>query len=390
MLFSLTISTSDIIILSVSLILSIALVCWYYLRFGALSSFLNNNIPEYSDEQPGVSIIVYALNDANSLANNLPIILNQKYPQYEVIVVNDNSTDNSKDIVGELELTHKNLYQTFIPGDTRNLSRKKLAITIGIKAAKYDIVLTTTAYCCPKNEEWLAHIMRNFTPDTDIVIGYSHSDFHADKGIGKWYRDFDSAISALQYLSYAVRKKTFRGDGNNLAYRKQLFFDNKGFSKSLNLHYGDDDLFVNEVSTPENTKVEISHPSQMMVSYYNSKTAHRELKLRYDFTAQYIHTRAKASSSFMSVLFWTLTIITGVGIGVSWPNLFTSILLAIFWLNTVVFQTIWYRRLSDILESRKLLTSVPIFYLWRPLVNLRYRLVGHNLRKTNFTWQRKK
>lgn len=89
---------------------------------------------EYTHPYPAVSVIVYAQNDAENLVKYLPKILNQAYPEFEVIVVNDDSTDDSKDILSVLETQYKNLYHTYVPEGSRNLSHKKLALTLGIKA----------------------------------------------------------------------------------------------------------------------------------------------------------------------------------------------------------------------------------------------------------------
>ena len=125
---------------------------------------------EYTHPYPAVSVIVYAQNDAENLVKYLPKILNQAYPEFEVIVVNDDSTDDSKDILSVLETQYKNLYHTYVPEGSRNLSHKKLALTLGIKAARYDIVVFTNANCDPKSNEWLAAIARNFVPLSLIHI----------------------------------------------------------------------------------------------------------------------------------------------------------------------------------------------------------------------------
>ena len=127
----------------------------------------------YSAERPALSVIVYAQNDAENLIQFMPRILNQDYPQFEVIVVSDDSTDDSKDILTSLQAQYDNLYFTYVPEGSRNLSHKKLALTLGIKAARYDIVVFTNANCCPPDNQWLASIARNFVPGTDIVLGYT-------------------------------------------------------------------------------------------------------------------------------------------------------------------------------------------------------------------------
>lgn len=393
MSFNLNIPVITIIAVLLSFFLALIIIISNIIYRRSLTKYskdLKTNKIKYTSEFPPVSVIVYSSNDEDNIIKNIPLILEQDYPEFEVIVVNDSSTDCSKDILLNLELKYKRLYQTFVPLDTRNLSRKKLAITIGIKAAKYDIVLSTAANCRPQGKDWLKSMMRNFNHGTDIVIGYSHYDYTSDSGPGKWFRIFDNIASPVQYLSCALRKRPFRGDGNNLAYRKEIFFQNKGFSKSLNLHYGDDDLFINEIANRYNTAVELSHESQLVSSYENIKESNKELKLRYGFTAKYLKTHAPLFTSFTSSVNYLFYISIITAIVFDYSNLYTiavcTLLLISLWIN----QIMTYRKNAIILQAPKLLFSVPLFYLIRPIDNIIYRIKGHMYKKYNFTWQRRK
>ena len=249
---------------------------------------------EYTHPYPAVSVIVYAQNDAENLVKYLPKILNQAYPEFEVIVVNDDSTDDSKDILSVLETQYKNLYHTYVPEGSRNLSHKKLALTLGIKAARYDIVVFTNANCDPKSNEWLAAIARNFVPGIDIVLGYTAIERKEKEKLSFWYCSYDQLLFSIRYLSFALINRPYMGISSNMAYRKELFFKNKGFSKFLHLHYGDDDLFINEIATRTNTRIEVSEAGQMTATYQDNYDAWKELKLQYDFTSKYLHTAAKS------------------------------------------------------------------------------------------------
>ena len=263
----------------------------------------------YTDKRPGVSVIVYAKNDAEHLEVFLSSILSQNYPDFDVIVVNDGSTDETRDVVTRLESEYDNLYQTYIPDEARSLSRKKLALTVGIKAAKHDIVMLTNANCEPEGSDWLTYMMRNFVEGVDIVAGYAYIDGEGQRK--RRYVAYDRLMFTLRYVSYILLHKTYMAEGYNLAYRKDLFFRNKGFSKHLNLHYGDDDLFINEVATADNTRIELSPESRMIIHYENNFKAWRELKLRYDFTAAYLKTGSKFVFGFerMTVYLFYVSIV---------------------------------------------------------------------------------
>lgn len=169
-----------------------------------LESEEKGDVP-YTDKQPGVSVIVYAKNDAEHLEVFLPSILSQNYPDFDVIVVNDGSTDETRDVVTRLESEYDNLYQTYIPDEARSLSRKKLALTVGIKAAKHDIVMLTNANCAPEGSDWLTYMMRNFVEGVDIVAGYAYIDGEGQRK--RRYVAYDRLMFTLRYISYILLHK---------------------------------------------------------------------------------------------------------------------------------------------------------------------------------------
>ena len=200
-----------------------------------------------------VSIIIYAKNDSENLKKHLPALLTQDYPEYQVVVINDGSSDDTDDTLKFFQNEYKHLYHTYVPSDARYLSRRKLAFTLGAKAAKYDILLFTEANCQPLNDQWLSAMVGGYTPETSIVLGYcKYSNY---KGFFHKLIAYDNLLTGLRYLSSALSHHPYTGNGRNLSYRKELFFKHKGYYQSLNLHAGDDDLFINEASTKENTKV---------------------------------------------------------------------------------------------------------------------------------------
>ncbi len=202
---------------------------------------------------PPVSIIVYTKNESENLLANLPALLTQEYPAYEVVVVNDGSTDESDDVLKRFEQDYGHLYHTYIPEGAKYLSRKKLALTVGIKAANYDVLLFTEANCRPLSKHWITSMASGYTDQTDMVLGFCA--YGGRNGFLQHFMAYDNLISGLQMLSTALVRRPFTGNGRNLSYRKSFFFRNNGFSKSLNLHAGDDDLYVNTYADKQNTVV---------------------------------------------------------------------------------------------------------------------------------------
>lgn len=164
---------------------------------------------------PPMSVIVYSEDDAANLEVLLPQILDQDYPSpFEVIVVNDGAMDSTKDVIARLEQRYSNLYMTFTPQESRSLSRKKLAVTLGIKAAKYNVLLHTVGACQVPSDKWLRNMARHFDAHTDIVLGYAAPS--EQEGISHaWKRlhSFDQVRSAVEWLSWAIAGRPYRGTG---------------------------------------------------------------------------------------------------------------------------------------------------------------------------------
>jgi cellulose synthase/poly-beta-1,6-N-acetylglucosamine synthase-like glycosyltransferase len=203
-----------------------------------------------------VSVIICARNEAENLDNFLPSVLEQDYPDYEVIVVNDCSEDESYDVLGKFIKQYPHLRVSNVNKDPKFTHNKKFAQFIGIKAAKNNILVFTDADCQPESDKWLAGMVARFTPETEFVLGYG--GYLKEKGFLNKYIRNESMTIAMQYLGMAIRGIPYMGVGRNLAYRRRLFFENKGFGSHNHVISGDDDLFVNTMATGKNTKVEFS------------------------------------------------------------------------------------------------------------------------------------
>lgn len=229
----------------------------YYL---VLCITLRHDVIARQKEQLGVSVIVCAHNEEENLRDYLHTLLNQDYPKYEVIVVDDGSEDNSQTILKQYAREYDNLYLTFVPNGARVISSKKLALTIGIKASHYDYILLTDADCRPESRKWISEMMSGFSNEkTELVLGFSPYFNHHG-----WLSNmisYDTLVTGMQYLTMARHGHAYMGVGRNMAYRKQTFFDHNGFQGLLNERAGDDDLFVNKITTRSNTAVVCSKDS---------------------------------------------------------------------------------------------------------------------------------
>ncbi|MBN1950159.1 MAG: glycosyltransferase [Bacteroidales bacterium] len=233
-----------------------------------------------------VSVIICARNEAENLKKNLPLVLEQKFDNFEVIVVNDCSTDSTDDVLGDFLKKYKHLRVTSIAPDKKFTHGKKLAVTVGIKAAKNEWLVFTDADCVPVSDQWLNRMQENFLDSKEIVIAYG--GYRPQPGLLNAYIRYDTLFIAMQYLGHALKGMPYMGVGRNLAYRKSLFFRNKGFASHYNILSGDDDLFINETATRTNTAVEfhpeshtLSVPRQSWGEWFTQKKRHYSTFGRY-------------------------------------------------------------------------------------------------------------
>ena len=213
-------------------------------------------------EKP-VSVVVTSKNDYYYLRKYLPLILEQDYPDYEVILVNDHSDDETElylkqlsDKYSHLKVVNMSFSVSFYPG-------KKFPLSIGIKSAKNDILLLTDADCKVNSKNWIRNMQQGFDDSTQIILGYG--PYQPKKGILNSLIRYYSFFTASQYLSFALAKMPYMGVGRNLAYRKSLFYKNKGFISHYKVPSGDDDLFINETANKRNVKISI-HPDSFTYS----------------------------------------------------------------------------------------------------------------------------
>jgi biofilm PGA synthesis N-glycosyltransferase PgaC len=261
-----------------------------------------------SSSTPGISVVICAKNEEQNLERYLPHVLKQQYPAFEVVVVNDSSTDDTEQLLMQMAGQFKQLRYTSIPINEGSMRGKKLAVTIGLKSAKYDHVVLTDADCYPVSDQWLKRIGAHFEGDKKIVLGYG--GYERQKGLLNKLIRYETTFTAIQYLSYAIKGRPYMGVGRNLAYEKALFFDNKGFAGHYHLLSGDDDLFVNENATRKNCAVEFSAESHTRSLPETTFRSWIKQKKRHLSTGSYYRTgsRIRLASEWISriILYPTL------------------------------------------------------------------------------------
>ena len=227
-----------------------------YLLIFNLRLLIHKNKTDNTTFLPAISVIICARNEEDNLFKYLPSILTQNYPEFEVIVVNDQSQDDSGHIIKAYQKEYPNLRLVELEKNKHRKFGKKIPLTVGIKGAKHDLILLTDADCKPNSKNWLREMAASYTSTKQIVLGYG--PLYKHKGwLNKLIR-FDTVSIAITYLSAVKNRIPYMGVGRNLAYSKALFMQNDGFKKHYHIPSGDDDLFIRDAANSKNTIINIS------------------------------------------------------------------------------------------------------------------------------------
>lgn len=257
-------------------------MAYYWILFSRMAFYRHSG---KNNEKPPVSVIISASNEYYNLAENLPVLFNQDYPEFEVVVVNDASDDSSSELLQDLRKHHPNLNIVDIPQRLNFFSGKKFPLSIGIKSAKYDTLLLTDADCHPKSRKWIESMISGYSEGKDIVIGYGA--YSREKGFLNKLVRFEALHVALQYISLAIAGKPYMAVGRNLSYKRKLFYDSKGFISHYKVKSGDDDLFISQVARKVNVCVQIDPLSHTLSVPPHSFSAYVRQKRRHYTTSKY-------------------------------------------------------------------------------------------------------
>lgn len=383
-----TFDTTEKILLAATGTLLIIQALYYFCLYNRIhlrSRAVKRNNVHFSQELPPVSVIICAREESENLRRNLTAVLEQDYPQFEVIVINDGATDESEDYLTVLEDKYPHLYHSFVPDSSRYISRKKLAVTLGIKASKYDWLVFTEANCRPQSNQWLRLLARNFTPHTQVVLGYS--GYERGKGWLHKRVAFDNLFTSMRYLGFALAGSPYMGIGRNLAYRKELFYREKGFSAHLNLQRGDDDLFINHVAAAGNTRVETDANAIVRMQPVSRTKDWREEKIGYASTARLYHGAQRwlagleTTTRLMFYAAWVATLAAGI-LNFHW--LAAGIALFTWILRFVLQAIIINKTAGDLDDRRRYYWTLPVFDMLQPLQSLRWKLYCLFRKKSDF------
>ncbi len=362
---------------------------------------------------PKLSVVVYVSDPTTGLEEHIRRLMAQRtlWP-YELIIV-CNASARETAAMSERMSALKGVRFTFVPPEALNLSRRKLAFTVGIKAARGEAVLLTAPEMAPSSEGWF-QLMGNpilENPYTDLVIGSTRFDFSVMGHFKGLYRGFLWVTDKCQSLAGALASKPYRGDWGNLAMRRSFFFDSKGYGSTLNIETGDDDVFISRMADGDRTEVVLA-PAAMPLADWGEWTDRiwTEQRVAYDFTSRLIPNRPfliKGATSFCNwiVLLCCLTVpaCSALSLLLRESPLFETGFFPspteafLFWLPSIIaglllicfgiIQIILYGKAARRLMAPNAGLLLPLFMLWRPFGNLLFRQRHSEALKRNYTWQ---
>jgi len=258
---------------------AIASIQILYFLFFLVGFVRYKKTPSPSSEIIPISVIVCAHDELQNLEELVPLLLAQDYSAFEVIIVDDRSNDATLDWLMAETKKDDRLRMVHVNRAPDHVNGKKYGLTLGIRAAIHEWLVFTDADCRPTSTQWLSEMAKCFSTDKKFVLGYS--PYLKQSGWLNRLIRFETLITAMQYIGFALWKIPYMGVGRNLAYRKSLFMENKGFNSILPLTGGDDDLFVNLHATQTNTAIALgkdalvySLPKTSWRGFWDQKVRH--------------------------------------------------------------------------------------------------------------------
>ncbi len=327
-----------------------------------------------------VSVIICAKNEAENLKNFIPSILNQNYPVFEVILINDASTDSTLEVMESLAELYPYIKLVNVQHNEAFWGKKKYALTLGIKKARYPYLLFTDADCAPISDNWISGMASHFQPQTSIVLGYGSYFKNKISLLNKFIR-FETLLTAIQYFSYAKWGIPYMGVGRNLAYTSAEFYNQNGFAHHLHIRSGDDDLFVNQAATSENTSLCLnSHaitrsiPKHSLKEWFTQKRRHITTASLYKKQHQLL----LSVFFFSQFAFWILFLFLMIF------QVYWEVVLSVFIIRILLQYTVFYKAAKK-LDEADIIWLVPLLDMF--LVFTQFSIFITNLFSKPKNWK---
>ncbi|MCC9061633.1 glycosyltransferase [Flavobacterium piscisymbiosum] len=290
---------------------------FYYL--GIFGKFAFAKPQDITSKKLPVSVIVCAKNEEENVKKFIPLLAEQDYPDFEIVLIDDASSDETLEVFEQFEQQYPNIRLVKVQNNEAFWGNKKYALTLGIKASKKEYLLFTDADCYPTSKNWITAMTSQFTMNKTIVLGYGGYEKVERSLLNKIIR-FETVLTAVQYFSWAKLGLPYMGVGRNLAYKKEEFFNVNGFIEHIQIRSGDDDLFINQAANKNNTTISYTPES---FTYSKPKETYREWftqKRRHISTAEHykFFDKMQLALFFISQLFFFILVIVLLAFQFQW------------------------------------------------------------------------
>lgn len=304
------------IIDTISIIVAAGIIC-----FAILASLMNPLLRKPRQRQPAeadcppLSLVITTHSDADSLERTLPLWLAQDYPaDLQIIVVTEKGDSQAEDVIKRLA-GDRRLYTTFVPLTSRYMSRGKLAVTLGVKAARHEWVMLTRADCAPDTPKSLRQLAVHCADtNTDLVMGYTHLGDDS-----KAYHRFEQFYRAFYLLRKASTGTACTTQMGSLMFKKGQFMEAGGYQGNLHLIHGEYDFLVNKLARKGNTAVSLDADSQITRQAPSCRSRRTQLVNDYEVGrhlghAGWLHTCYIFDQSMLHLSYWAIIATAAWGI----------------------------------------------------------------------------
>ena len=360
--------TYTLILLIVLAVAFVFLMLYYGFVVMRVGLYKNKKIPKAADisddDLPSVSVVLTAHNETNYLKENLVYLLEQDYPNFEVVVVDYTSSDDTQFVLRVCSENYPNLKPITFSKDVNMFSGKKYPLSIGIRSAKNDVILLTEPDCLPKSFNWIRNMMAGYTTGADIVVGYS--GVKQEPGLLNNLIQYDNLTATASCLGMLIMGNPYTASGHNLSYRRDFFFDHGAFINHYKEPEGADDMFVNQNATKQNTVMVLEPDAFVMCeprATYEMWKLQR--KARYS-TKKYYSCKDKTllSLPYIAVtLFYAAVVLLLVAGTFPWEIVAAIVTIKLAW------QIITFSRLSKRFDVKGVTFWSPLYELYFLLAN---------------------
>lgn len=310
-------------------VIAVVQLIYYFIVYGKFAFHRKKNA--LSLREIPLSVVIVVRDNASQVLQTLPKFLEQQYPNYEIVIVNDRSPDEqSVFAIKEYQKRFSNVKFIDLRDAVSTSRGRKMAVSMGIKCSSYGNIVITDPDCLPASEHWLSNLSQNIQGQKKIVLGYStyikrRTPYNA-------FLHFDKLVGAVQYFSLALYNSTYRGDFSNIVFMRNLFYQQKGFTSFNHLQWGEEDIFIHNVATPTNTAIEYNPDSAIISQNVPSYGYWRLHKISLFFTRKFnsLKNRAILSSYNITNLLFYIFLVFAILMNITNPIfLYTTIGIAV-------------------------------------------------------------